>query len=192
MNSAITSCKTEFLSDSSKLYWQFTCEKIWLTLETPRGKKFIIDSVPVDLYGYKYRLGFSLIKEFETTILFRDGCPANGPCIYTLIDKATGKKVKEFDQLICIDTDVFNEPPHKYEFDFVVYFSDQADSLVIYYIDTKKTLKVPFNDRISALIPSYQFDNMIVENNILTLYYESDDNKQKSLKIDLDAQRYSR
>ncbi len=185
MDNATVSCDTKVLSNGSKLYWQYNCDKIWLTLENPKGIKYTINNVPVDLYGYTYRLGFHFIKEFKETVLFRSGCPANGSCIYTLIDKNTGRKMKEFDQLICIDTDAFGENPHEYEYDFVVYFSKQADSLTVHYIDSKKRVKVPFNDKLKALIPQHRFDLMTLDRNMLTLFYESDDNIQKTLRIDL-------
>ena len=89
MNTATTNCKTIPLKNKSKLYWQYNCTKIWLTLEDSIGQKRILDEVPVELYGYTYRLGFQLIKEFDETILFRGGCAANGPCTYTLINKTT-------------------------------------------------------------------------------------------------------
>lgn len=192
MNEATVSCDTTIFSNNAKLYWQYNCDRIWLTLENASGQKFEIDEVPVELYGYTYRLGFHLIKEFDKTILFRSGCPANGPCIYTLIDKSNGQKLKEFDQLICIDTDVKWENAHKYNFDFIVYFSDKADYLIIYYVDSNRTLKVPFKEKLTGIIPQHQFDKMTLENNILTLFYESDRNTKKTLKIDLNDKKYSR
>jgi len=76
------------------MYWQFNCDNIWLTLENKSGNKFKIDEVPVDLYGYTYRLGYHLIKEYKNNLLFRSGCAATGPCSYILIDKNNGKKRK--------------------------------------------------------------------------------------------------
>lgn len=93
MNNATVSCETRMLKNKAQLYWQYNCDKIWLTLETSKGKKTTIDKVPVEYYGYTYRLGFHFVKEFNNSILFRSGCAANGPCIYTLIDKTTGKKI---------------------------------------------------------------------------------------------------
>lgn len=187
INDYTVSCDTAIFSNNSKLYWQFNCDRIWLTLENKNGHKSIIDTVPIDLYAYTYRLGFHLIKEFDNTILFRSGCAANGPCIYTLIDKNTGNKIREFDQLICIDTE-----DDKYNFDFVVYLSDTTDHLVIYYIESKKTLKVPFKEKMTAVIPQYQFEEMTLNNNILTITYELDDNKKKELNINLNDKEYSR
>lgn len=191
LNGATVSCDTKTLSNNSKLYWQYTCDRIWLTLENPRGEKFVIDEFGVELYAYTYRLGYHLIKEFEESLLFRSGCPANGPCLYTLIDKDKGKKIKEFDQLICIDTDVKWENPHEYNFDFIVYFSDTADQIIVYYVDGGKTLKVPFKEKLNGIVPQYQFKKMTLESNILTLFYELDNQAKKTLEIDLNDERYS-
>jgi hypothetical protein len=191
MNGATVSCDTKTLSNNSKLYWQYNCDRIWLTLENPRGEKFVIDEFGVELYAYTYRLGYHLIKEFEESLLFRSGCPANGPCRYMLIDKDKGKKIKEFDQLICIDTEVKWENPHEYNFDFIVYFSETADQIIVYYVDGGKTLKVPFKETLNGIVPQYQFKKMTLERNILTLFYELDNKAKKTLEIDLNDERYS-
>lgn len=192
MNCATVSCNTTTFSNNSELYWQYNCDSIWLTLENVNRQKFVIDKVPVELYGYTYRLGFHLIKEFDKTILFRGDCPANGSCIYTLIDKNNGNKINEFDQLICIDTDVKWDNARKYNFDFVVYLSDTTDHLIIYFIDNNKTLKIPFKDKLTSVIPQHQFNEMTLNNNILTLTYELDDKKKKTLNINLNDKKYSR
>jgi hypothetical protein len=190
MNGATVSCDTKTLGNNAKLYWQYNCDRIWLTLENPVGEKFVIDEFGVELYAYTYRLGYHLIKEFEESLLFRSGCPANGPCTYTLIDKENGKKLKGFDQLICIDTDVKLENPHEYVFDFIVYFSETADQIIVYYVDGGKTLKVPFRETLNGIVPQYQFKEMTLESNILTLFYELDNNTKKTLEIDLNDEKY--
>ena len=192
MNGATISCDTKVLKNKSKLYWQYNCDRIWLTLENIKGQKKVIDDVEIGLYGYTYRLGYHLIKEFDKTILFRSGCPANGPCIYTLIDKSTGKKIKQFGQLICIDTDIRED--NKYQFDFVVYFSDNYDKLKIYNVNTKLILTIPFDakaNNLTAVIPEQQFDKMKLQGNILTIYFTTTENKELKLKINLANKKYS-
>jgi len=174
------------LSNNSKLYWQYNCDRIWLTLENIRGQKSIIDEVPVELYVYTYRLGFHLIREFNGSLIFRSGCPANGPCIYTLVDKTTGEKVKEFQQLICIDTDIQDDA--KYLFDFVVYADSNYKNLVIEFIDTKKKMIVPFDfqkNDLTARIPEFQFNKMELYGNVLTLFYKGTDSEELNFKINL-------
>ena len=192
INQATVSCETKFIKNKAKLYWQYNCDKIWLTLETTQDRKMTIDEVPVELYGYSYRLGFHFVKEFNKSILFRSGCPANGPCIFTLIDKNTGKKIDEFGHLICIDTDVMEDK--KYEFEFIVYADNNYKNLIMYYPDKKKLLTVPFDfqrNNLTAVIPEYQFDSMKLDGSILTLFYTRTDNKKLNLTINLKNTKYS-
>lgn len=188
MNNATVSCMTRILKNKTKLYWQYNCNKIWLTFETIKGKKIILDEVPVEYYGYTYRLGFNFVKEFDKSVLFRSGCPANGPCIYTLIDKITGKKIDEFGQLICIDTDVKYDK--KYQFDFLVYADNSYKNIIIHYPDKKQELTIPFDfqrNNLTAVNPEYQFDHMIQNGNLLTLYYTTSTEKKLKFKINLSA-----
>ncbi|KIA88891.1 hypothetical protein OA86_09610 [Kaistella jeonii] len=187
MNNATTSCETKVLKNGAKLYWQFNCNKIWLTLENKK-KKIEIDQMDVSDFGLTYRLGFHFIKEYKNSLLFRTGCGATGPCSYVLIDKKTGKKLKEFNQLICIDTDITTENAHPYSFPFVVYLSPETDHLIIYFIDTQKIIKVPFREKLVYAIPENQFTKMEVRNNRLIITYDTSKDILKSLKIDLKNQ----
>ena len=188
MNEGMFTCDTTILSNNAKLYWQYNCDRIWLTLENANGQKIVIDEASAEIYDIFYRGSFQLIKEFNKSILFQNGCPANGPCIYTLIDKNTGNKIEEFDQLICIDTE-----DGKYNFDFIVYLSDTTDHLIIYYVDSNKTLQVPFEQKkLKEIVPEYQFEEMSLNKNILTLLYVLGDDKKRTLNIDLNDKKYSR
>lgn len=184
MNDATTSCEAIVLKNGAKLYWQYNCEKIWLTLEN-KNEKIEIDQLDVSNFALTYRLGFYFIKEYSNSLLFRNGCGASGPCSYVLIDKKTGKKLEEFQQLICIDTDIKLEKPHPYKFNFVVYLSTKSDHLVIYFIDTQKTIKVPFNEKLVDAIPENQFTKMEVKNDKLLLTYYTPQDVLKTLKISL-------
>ncbi|MBF8455746.1 hypothetical protein IV494_01010 [Kaistella sp. G5-32] len=187
MNNATTSCETKVLQNGGKLYWQYNCNKIWLTLENKK-KKIEIDQIDVSDFGLTYRLGFHFIKEYKNSLLFRTGCGANGPCSYILIDKNSGKKLKEFNQLICIDTDIKTENAHPYSFPFVVYLSPETDHLIIYFIDIQKIIKVPFREKLVYAIPENQFTKMEVRNNTLIITYDTSTDILKSLKIDLKDQ----
>ena len=195
MNEATTDCETIKLKNGTRLYWQYNCKRIWYTLQNPKGRKIVIDEMPVDLFGYTFRLGFHFIKEFKKGVLFRGGCPANGPCNYTLIDKNNGRLLKSFDQLIQIDTDIFSEPPHPYEYNFVVYFSEKYDRLKIFYIDTKRTLSIPFvaeKNGFDYISPEYQFKKMILKGSLLTLRYVTVEKENRELRIDLKTGKYGR
>jgi hypothetical protein len=182
-------CDTTTLSNNSKLYWQFNCESIWLTLENPNGKRKVIDELPSTFSEIASRLGYHLIKEFEKGILFRSGCAANGPCNYILIDKLYGNILKEFPQLICIDTDISIEDPQNYKFDFVVYLSDTSDHLILYYIDTGKSCMISFKEKLTGVIPEFQFTRMTMADKVLTLFYEMDDTKTKTVSVNLDEKK---
>ena len=182
MHEAPMSCETTLLKNKSKLYWQFNCDRIWLTLQNVKGKKIVLNEVEVDYYNYAYRIGYQLIKEYKHNLLFRSGCTANGLCLYTLINNVNGQKVKEFNQLICIDIDIEN--PRKYKYNFLVYLSDSAKYLNVYFVDTKKVIKVPFKFELTGVIPNNQFSKIEVKNNILTLYFE-EKNENQIFKIKL-------
>lgn len=191
MNGATVSCDTTFFSNNSFIYWQYNCNKIWLTLENKQKQKIVIDEVPVDLFSYTYRLGYHLIKEFENSLLFRKGCSASGPCRYDLIDKKDGKKIKEFGQLICIDTDVWQTNPHKYNFDFIVYF-ETAEQINIEYIDNGKIVKAPFRENFTWIVPELHFEEMTLDNDKLKLTYKTDSVTKKTWTVDLKEGKYSR
>jgi len=195
MNGSSNGCATKKLSNGAKLYWQYTCKRIWFTLETAKRKKIVIDEIPIDLGDLTFRLGFHFIKEFNRGVLFRGGCPANGPCNYTLIDKNNGRVLKRLNQLIRIDTEAFSEPAHPYEYDFVVYFSAKYDRLIVLYIDSNKHWSIPFDaekNGVSALTPEYQFKKMTLKDSVLTLFYVTGDNENKQLNINLKNGKYSR
>jgi hypothetical protein len=187
INDNTVSCDTTTLYNNSKLYWQFNCDRIWLTLENKNGHQFVINTVPIDLYPYTYRLGFHLIKEFDKSILFRSNCAATGPCTFTLVDKNMGNKINEFPQLILINTE-----DNKYIFDFIVYLSENSDYLIIYYPDSKKTLKIPFNENLTLkAYPQQQFEEMTLKDNYLKITYWTNDNTEKILNINLKDKKYS-
>jgi hypothetical protein len=177
-------CETIVLKNKSKLYWQFNCNRIWLTLQNKIGKKTVINEVDIDLYGYTYRLGYHLIKEYKNSLLFRAGCPANGPCVYILINKTNGRIIKKFDQLICIDTDNKSGNAHIYSYDFVVYLSEDRKHMNVYFINTKKQFRVPFNFELTAISPEYLFEKMELKEHILTMTFE-ENNEKHNFKINL-------
>lgn len=96
MNDSQINCDTIILKNGYNLYWQFDCDRIWLTLENANNSKIVLDEINSNLYGYVYRLGYQLIKDYPKKLLFRSGCPANGPCKFIVINKRDGKITKEY------------------------------------------------------------------------------------------------
>ncbi len=171
INSSTTSCKTTVLKNKAKLYYQFNCDSVWLTLENPNGKKKIVYSMSgvifKDLFGYNFRLGYQLAHEYEKYLLFRTGCPANGPCNFVLVNKTTGKVGKQLGELI------YDHTESKF-YDFVLYFSNaNRKSLTIYYPDSGKQFLIPLNDYnyFTAVVPEYMFNAVTVTKKRLTLTY---------------------
>ncbi|MFN8237394.1 MAG: hypothetical protein U0T77_04425 [Chitinophagales bacterium] len=96
MNSSTVDCDIRTLKNKAKLYYQFNCDSIWLTLEN-NGQKKIIFSTDTELYAYTYRLGYQLEKEYKNSLLFKFGCSASIPdCSYILINKWNGKVLKKY------------------------------------------------------------------------------------------------
>lgn len=184
-------CDTIVLKNKSLLYYQFNCDSVWLTLENKKGNKNILFSMGAELYGYTYRLGYQLIKEFKTTLLFRSGCAANGPCNYVLTNKENGKEIEKFGELIFNSEDSLSE--------FIIYFSDdKLSSLTLYFINTNKKykIKIPAERFIGkTIIPEQQFEKPVLENDNLTLTYKYKLNKKENWvkdNINIDLKKFKK
>jgi hypothetical protein len=184
INSSNTPCNVTKLKKGGSLYYQFNCDSVWLTLENSQRQKHIIYSMAgetyKELYGYTFRLGFQLSKEFEKTLLFRKSCPANGPCDFVLINKETGQTEKKFGELI-----YDHKGPTFY--DFLIYFSDSSlSSITLYYVDTKKTYKIAtYAKHFNATIPEYLFNDITLKKDTLELVYDTEDDVKQKILIDL-------
>ena len=119
---------------------------------------------------------------YKKSLLFRYGCPANGPCMFTLVDKYNGKKLNQFPELI------YNHNTQLF-YDFIIYFSS-PNTLTLYFIETNKKHKISINRKyFNAVIPEYQFDDVILKNNIVTLTYNSNE-LDTTGKIIIDLKKY--
>lgn len=180
-------CDTTYLKDHSFLYYQFNCDSSWLTIENKTGKKKVLCSIDYELSGYTYRLGFRLIKEYQKYLLFRYGCPANGPCYHVLLNKTSWKETQHFNEII-----YSNENSGK---GFIIYFSNnKLSSLTIHFIDSNKKyfINIPGNRFHNNLIPESQFNEGVIKNKLLLLPYEYKDSSDKWLKdeIKIDLSKY--
>ncbi len=181
-------CDTTTLRNNTKLYYQFNCDSIWLTLENLNGKRKIIYSEKEkfdDYFAIQYRLAYKLKKEYDKYLLFRSDCPANGPCNFVLTDKKTGKLKKELGELI-YDKDDQNF------YDFILYFSKNDDSIIADFIDKGKQIKIPIDKtHFSAITPEYNFDKISYKNGVITLTYYYGDKNDKLKTILVDTKKYS-
>ncbi|MES1222057.1 MAG: hypothetical protein ABUT20_41565 [Bacteroidota bacterium] len=174
-----TDCKTTVLQNKALLYWQFNCDSIWLTLQNKEGRRIILDKVPIEYYSYTFRLGYRLVKEYKNSLLFRSGCPANGPCNFVLINKNTGKLIHEFGELI------YDHEIRKF-YDFILYFSSPG-KLALHYIDSDKKYTIGVDStHFKAVIPEYLFEKIELEKTKLILVYDVGQlNKNGTIVIDL-------
>ncbi|HEY6505961.1 MAG TPA: hypothetical protein VIZ28_18430 [Chitinophagaceae bacterium] len=184
------SCDTTILKNKSLLYYQFNCDTIWLTLESSNKKRMVLFSMGTELSGYNYRLGFQLVKEFKNSLLFRYGCPANGPCDYVLVNKFNGQQEKQLYELVYTSED---KPTN-----FIIYFADTSlNRLTLYNVDSKKkhTIKVPGKRFKHSPVPEQQFEGSELKKNILILkYHYPTENKEENQKIDtviIDLKKYA-
>lgn len=162
--------------NGDKLYWQYNCRSIWLTLQTTKNKKIIIDHVDTAYHSFAYRLGYNLIKEFNNSLLFSSRCPANGPCNYVLVDKNSGRIIRKFNVLI-------NEPRKGYELNFVAYLPNLKNYIVLYFPDSKKQLQIPIDKNgLFWSTPEYQFEEIQIKDNTAILTYETSRSQDKSVR----------
>lgn len=159
---------------------------MWLTLENEKFEKIIINEIESVLYGIHYRLVYTLIKEFDNIILFRYSCAANDPCNHVLIDKSNGTIIKKFGELISISDEIKD-----YENNFIIYYSEDYNHIIVNFIDIGKKLKIPFNDYLKyTLIREYNFYEMRLDNNLIELEYENENSEIKIFQIDLNDKKY--
>lgn len=179
VNQFTTSCDTTILKNKSKLYWQFNCDRIWLTLENKSGHKKTIHTVPIELYPYTDRLGYDLIKEFDNVLLFSYGCSATAPCRFILLDKKTGNKKREFKMLLGV------WQADNYPFDFLVDLEQQQ--LHVYFVNEQRSIHFPLKEQpMATAYPDQQFSDLKVQNNILTMIYATNGGEDQEIRIDLD------
>jgi len=186
MNKYTVNCFPTTLTSGGKLFWQFNCDLIWLTLENNKGKKKVIDEV----YGFDYREGYHLIKEYEKRLLFSKGCHSSySRCTYFLIDKKSGKKTKEFGRFICSDTDVWKLSPQKKDYDFVICRSEKLDRVIVYYVNSGKKQIITLTDKFYYESDN-PFDKYYLQGDTLTLFYTNSKLEMARIDVKLYAGKY--
>lgn len=175
---------TTFLSNGALLYYQIAHDSLWLTLENQ--KKIILFSTGFDLVGYHYRLDYQFYKEFNKYLLFRYGCPANGPCGFVLIDKNNGKEFMQLPELI------YNHDGNVID-DYLIYFSNDREKIIFYNVNrnAKFEFKHGIEDFKTAITPEYEFDSIKRFPNRYELFYgEVNNGKRAAKKIIVDLNKY--
>jgi hypothetical protein len=136
-------------------------------------------------YPYIYRLGYHFAKEYNKYLLFRSGCPANGPCNFVLVDKKNGKTIKELGELI------YNHDSTTF-YDFLIFFSDSI-SITLYFVDKNLSYYIDINpEHFTSIIPEYQFDKIILKDDYLLMEYTYDQGgKWMTNTISVDLKKYA-
>lgn len=178
-------CTIDTLLTGDILYYQHNCDSIWLTLKIGE-KKMILFATETVLYGYHYRLDPHLINEFDDFILFRYGCPANGPCNYFAVDKRTGERTFEFGELI------FKGDGNKTN--FVIALGDM--NLLVFNLNTKEVDSILFDTkRLTEIIPEYQFGECSIKNGYLIMpysFWDNETNEEKTETLIIEINKYNR
>lgn len=166
-------CDTTVLSNGRLLFYQLNCDDAWLTLQT-KDTSVIICSMG-DLGNLSYRLGHQLIREYNRGLLFRHGCPANGPCEYSLLDKETGNTIKDYGMLIDWADSLYS---------YVVYFGDALNKIYVEDVETGEKVSVKVHNK-HFQYPQlwYQFNDAELVGNTLNITYADAEDGSKPLNV---------
>ena len=170
----LVNCDTTFFLSESKIYWQWNCDSSWLTFETKRGKKQIIQSYLEDKLPLSRSIGPVIIKELNRQLWFRQqkipGC-CYPPSHFILLSK-TGERIWEIEENLFVQ-----DYPEK---NLIFYFTDTTFSnLVLYDIANNRTTDFTLpKERISktlkvASVPHvYEiFEKGVIDSNQSEIYY---------------------
>lgn len=153
------------LMNEARLYYRFNCDSIWLTYDNGISSRVLYVN-DIDLHNYSYRLFYQFQAEFHDFILFRYGCPANGPCLYDLVHKKTGAVTQTFDALVYTG--------HLKEANFIIGLSDpDKHMLIIYDINHQQVDSIYMANAnvFQSIIPTQEFQEPIIEGNRMSLRY---------------------
>ncbi|TAE20152.1 MAG: hypothetical protein EAZ95_00080 [Bacteroidetes bacterium] len=171
-------CTPFTLKTGEKLYYQYDCDTLWLTLER-ENTKTIIFSEKCSYYENSYEKPYLFITEFDKYILFARFC--NPTCTHYLVEKATGK-VKEIISKLIFDGSL----PNGKTFDIVISFvDDNYDKLQIYRTNTdNKTYNLIKKVSNPIIYPESSFNIELYKwkNNILWLGYKDYTKKRSKVK----------
>jgi len=121
-------CDTTIFSTKTRLYWQWNCDSSWLTFETKKGTKRIIQTFKEDELPKTESIRPRFIKEFDSKLWFKQqkvpGCCY--PPSHFLLNAKVGTTLWE------VQEDLFVQ-------------ENQEKNLVFYFSDTTFTQLVAFD-----------------------------------------------
>ncbi|MFC0514969.1 hypothetical protein ACFFGT_12200 [Mucilaginibacter angelicae] len=183
------SCKDLLFRNRAKLYWQFNCNKAWLTFKNPHGKSRIISLLNHDFFRLQGRLGYVGFTEYPSFFLAQhnviSGCC--DPPIFYLHDKTTGKIRSELGSLVYFSK----------EYDTPVVIYTKEDRLVILNVETgkKHIIELPGRSIEQGLIhkKTLYAENLFTtkqQQEQLVIYFDYQDNKKLITHFDIDLKKY--
>ncbi len=181
-------CDTTMLKNAALLYYRYTCDSMWLTLQQADGSRTTIYSdTTTTLFPLAYRLAYHLLAEYDQTLLFRYGCPANGPCQIAVVDKRTGILLLERSEPELLNRDVAIPGTSTAEprMDFLLYASDDGESLLLYYLDTRKVHTIPTAPLRLPTSPDFYLESVKEKAHQIVLTYKDADDNASTRHIDL-------
>lgn len=148
---------TTFLSNGSKLYYQWNCDSTWLTFEN--DKKIILKSCSDVDPIICSRLGLQYIKEYPNYLLFVhnwvSGCCTPPDIVFH--DKETGLEKKR----ITKDLFVWGDVDH----DYALYFSDSTYS-TLKYINHKLNHEISYRFKENEVLKSTENHSVLKLSNL--------------------------
>jgi len=181
-------CDTTRLRNGAILFYQYTCDSLWLTLRQPNGTTAVLHSqTDSDVFLLAYRLAYHLLAEYDKTLLFRYGCPANGPCEIVVVDKENGKKLLQFS-----DPDLLNHEatipgglPEGDHPDFLLFGGGDGKSMVLYYLNTWKKYRIPTQPLRLPSTPDCLLDGVTrtADRIVLTYLYDNNDTLTRYINL---------
>ncbi|RYD95970.1 MAG: hypothetical protein EOP50_07230 [Sphingobacteriales bacterium] len=176
-------CSVRRLSNGGALYYQYTCDSIWLTLENRTGRRMVLYSMPSSLHEAHERVGYQLAREFKTVLLFRNDWVSPTGWNYVVVDKSNGTiKKNGLNVVECAGAETLG-----------AYLAEFAGSrtLVLYNPDTGKRIRLPLRrSDLPAEDPQKAIVGLRLKNRILTVtieraYGNVSSIQEKTLRFDL-------
>jgi len=190
---SIVSCDTIKFDNGAKLYRQFNCDSMWLTIENADRNKRILYSLKGEMIELTPRLGYQFIKEYSNTILFMNRQSSGGgvPMNYELINKENGEIFKKIGSLLYYTKDNSHET-------VVTLKNDSIPLLVFFNIKTGITKEFPINNEVNGMtkfisnemFPENRFRNARLESNLFKIEcrYKNTNNEKSWHKKEITVQ----
>lgn len=155
----------------------------WLTLQQKSGKKTILfRETESDVFHLAYRLTYKLVKEYKSSLLFRYGCAANGPCMFAVVNKNTGKLVLD------IEAEELLKDPYIERPNFLLFYGSDFSQLQLLYLNTLRQYSLSVDVLRLPQDPDYTLMRITTTETKILLHYKYYDDQD--LVRSIDRRRY--